>query len=172
MGKLLVVIDMQEDFITGALGSPEAVKIVKLVEKKIADELSEGNPVVFTKDTHNENYLSTQEGKNLPVKHCIKGTKGWELAPELKDYELGCPVFEKDTFGSTELARFISRNSYDEIELVGVCTDICIISNALLLKAVVPEARLSVDSSCCAGVTKESHENALKAMKACQIEIK
>ena len=172
MSKLLVVVDMQNDFVTGALGTKEAEAIVNKVEEKIVKELSEETAVVFTKDTHNKNYLSTQEGKKLPVEHCIKGTDGWKLVPQLEDYALACPIIEKNTFGSVELAKFVEHNSFDEIEIIGLCTDICVISNALLLKAIVPETRISVSAQCCAGVTPETHENALEAMKMCQIEIK
>lgn len=172
MSKLLVVVDMQVDFTTGALGSREADRITGNVQEKVEAELSAGTRVVFTKDTHQENYLTTQEGKHLPVVHCIKGTEGWELIPELKKYEESCSVFEKGTFGSIELAEYMSQNAFTEIELIGVCTDICVISNALLAKAAVPEAEISVDASCCAGVTPESHHTALEAMKMCQITVK
>lgn len=171
MSKLLVVIDMQVDFVTGALGTREAVEIIPAVQRAISEELGKDTAVVFTKDTHYENYKKTQEGKKLPIEHCIQGTSGWQLIPELRDYEMACPVFEKGTFGSTDLAQYIRKNGFDEIELIGLCTDICIISNALLIKAAVPEATIIVNSNCCAGVTPEGHKNALEAMKICQIEI-
>lgn len=172
MSKLLIVVDMQNDFVTGTLGTIEAKSIVEKVEEKITEELSIGTAVIFTKDTHDKNYLLTQEGRKLPVEHCIKGTEGWKLVPQLESYELACPIIEKNTFGSKELAKFVSDNFFDEIELIGLCTDICVISNALLLKAIVPETKISVDAKCCAGVTPKTHQNALEAMKVCQIEIK
>ena len=173
--KVLVVVDMQNDFITGALGTKEAQAIVPNVCEKIKN--FEG-AVYFTQDTHGhgKEYLETQEGKNLPVEHCIKGTWGWELEPRVEEVRSSTPI-EKNTFGSKGLADVLkARNTYEgplqEIELIGVCTDICVISNALLLKAYLPEVKLAVDASCCAGVTPESHKRALEAMKACQIEIR
>ena len=170
--KLLVVVDMQTDFVDGALGTFEAQAIVDNVVKKITEEKANGSHVLFTLDTHEENYLETQEGKHLPVKHCIKGTEGWQLVPKLRGFATDENTIEKPTFGSTRLAHLVARGGFDEIELVGLCTDICVISNALLLKASVPETPISVDASCCAGVTPESHINALEAMKMCQITIK
>lgn len=171
MKKLLVVVDMQNDFVTGALGSQEAKAIVPKVEEKVARAVEAGVDVIFTKDTHGEDYLETQEGRNLPVEHCIKGTEGWELIPELLPYGAGRTTVEKPTFGSVELAHLAARGQYEEICLVGLCTDICVISNALLLKAALPETPIAVDSACCAGVAPESHRNALEAMKMCQIQI-
>lgn len=168
MSRLLVVVDMQKDFIDGALGTSEAVAIVPSVRRKI--EGFDGE-VVFTLDTHNADYMTTREGKNLPVEHCIKGTSGWELDENLKDLAEGRRIFEKPTFGSCELAEFVKNGGYTEIELIGLCTDICVISNAMLIKASLPEADILVDAACCAGVTPESHENALSAMKMCQIEV-
>lgn len=169
MKKLLVVVDMQVDFVSGALGTPEARAIVGAVREKIVQEKQKGTEVVFTLDTHQENYLDTQEGKQLPVPHCIKGTEGWKLIPELAGLSEGCPQLEKPTFGSVTLAHLAGKGQFEEIELVGLCTDICVISNALLLKAALPEVPIRVDASCCAGVTPESHENALAAMRMCQI---
>lgn len=126
--------------------------------------------IVYTLDTHYDNYADTQEGKKLPVKHCIKNTEGWELIPELKDMP-ALKGFEKNTFGSVELAEWIKEKGYTEVELTGVCTDICVISNAMTIKAVNPEVEISVDAKCCAGVTPESHRTALNAMKACQISV-
>ncbi len=166
--KLLVVVDMQKDFTHGALGSREAMAIVPAVCEKIKN--FDGD-VVFTMDTHAESYLDTQEGKNLPVPHCIKGTDGWTLDENIAPLSRGCRFFEKPTFGSLQLAEFAAGKDYDEIELIGLCTDICVISNAMLLKAHLPEVKISVDASCCAGVTPESHENALSAMKMCQINV-
>ena len=169
MKKLLVVVDMQNDFVTGALGSKEAVAILPNIMKKLATARENGVTVVFTRDTHFDNYLTTQEGKNLPVVHCIKDTRGWEIVEGL--FHEGECVFDKPTFGSLELARFVKEEGFDEVELVGVCTDICVVSNALLIKAYCPEIKIRVDANCCAGVTRESHESALKTMSSCQVEI-
>ena len=168
MSKLLVVVDMQKDFIDGALGTKEAQSIVAGVKKEI--ENFDGD-VVFTFDTHSSIYLDTQEGKNLPVPHCIKGTDGWKLDKDIEPLSFGKKCFEKPTFGSVELAEFVANGDYTDITLIGLCTDICVISNAMLLKAYLPEAKISVKASACAGVTPESHENALSAMKMCQINI-
>lgn len=167
--KYLIVVDMQNDFITGSLGSKLAEKILPQVINKVKTYDGE---VIFTRDTHFENYLSTQEGKNLPVEHCVKDTFGWEICNELKPYAK--TIVDKPSFGSVELPFVIKSfsNDIEEIELCGLCTDICVISNATILKAVFPEVKIKVDSSCCAGVTVESHENALNAMKSIQIEIK
>lgn len=169
MKKLLVVVDMQNDFIDGSLGTKEAAAIVTAVKEKIELCKAAGTEVVFTLDTHDENYLNTAEGRKLPVKHCIKGTAGWELAPVFNGYE-GLR-FEKPAFASPALADYVKENDFDDIELVGLCTDICVISNALLIKATTPEAAVCVDSVCCAGVTPESHRNALEAMRMCQVDI-
>lgn len=169
MKKLLVVVDMQNDFVDGSLGSGEAQAVVPAVKAKIEEYQGEGQEVVFTMDTHYDNYLETLEGKKLPVMHCLKQTKGWEICPELAGYS--GKRFEKTTFGSVELARYVEEQEYDAVELVGLCTDICVITNALLLKTAVPGTPICVDSACCAGVTIESHENALEAMKMCQVDI-
>lgn len=168
MSKLLVVVDMQKDFIDGALGTNEAQKIVPLVIDEIKN--FDGD-VVFTFDTHSSIYLETREGKNLPVPHCIKGTEGWKLDKAIEPLTAGKKCFEKPTFGSVELANFAADGDYTDITLIGLCTDICVISNAMLIKAFLPEVNISVKASCCAGVTPESHENALLAMKMCQIDI-
>lgn len=168
MSKLLVVVDMQKDFVDGSLGTAEAIKIVPSVVKEI--ENFDGD-VVFTLDTHSSIYLETQEGKNLPVPHCIKGTDGWKLDKVIEPLSLGRKIFEKPTFGSVELAEYVANGDYDDITLIGLCTDICVLSNAMLIKAFLPEVKVSVKASCCAGVTPESHENALSAMKMCQINI-
>lgn len=169
--KLLVVIDMQNDFITGPLGNEECRKIVPNVVNKTESVLKNNEAdIVYTLDTHKTNYLETQEGKNLPVVHCIENTHGWMLIPELQEIQAE-KSFCKPTFGSIELAEWIKENEYTEVELVGVCTDICVISNAFVIKAVNPEVRIIVDAACCAGVTPESHQNALAAMKACQIQV-
>ena len=173
--KYLIVVDMQKDFITGSLGTKEAQAILAGVVEKV--RTYEGK-VIFTRDTHGADYLDTQEGKKLPVKHCIRNEEGWHLADELKDLQekTEWKVYDKPTFGSVELALELKKESeqtaIEEIELCGLCTDICVISNALLLKAFLPEAPIVVDAKCCAGVTPESHQNALEAMKMCQIEIR
>lgn len=168
--KLLVVVDMQNDFIDGALGTKEAAAIVEAVKNKTEEYRRAGDQVIFTRDTHGADYLKTQEGRKLPVVHCIRGTEGWEITSRLSTE--GCPVIDKPAFGSMELAEYVKGlDDLEEIELVGLCTDICVISNALLLKAALPETPVSVDASCCAGVTPDSHRNALEAMKMCQIEI-
>ena len=172
MRKILVVIDMQNDFIDGALGTKEAVGIVENVKKKIASYPAED--VFATKDTHEENYLSTQEGKFLPVRHCIRGTSGWEIRADIAALLKNAAIYEKPTFGSVKLAEEIKKISETEeleIELIGLCTDICVVSNALLLKACMPEVRISVDSACCAGVTPEKHLAALETMRSCQISV-
>ena len=170
MQSILVVVDMQNDFIDGALGSKEAVAILPRVKEIVQ---SFNGKIYFTRDTHKENYMQTQEGKNLPVPHCIKNTSGWEIANDLKPYAKN--VIDKPTFGSLELANVLaSENKQDEIEsitLVGLCTDICVISNAMLLKASLLDAKIIVDASGCAGVTPQSHKNALEAMKMCQIAV-
>lgn len=170
--KLLVVVDMQNDFVTGTLGTKEAVAVVPHVAEKVAEAVRAGDTVVFTQDTHGADYLDTQEGKNLPVVHCVKGTEGWSIIPQLQEYLPGRLCIEKPTFGSTGLAHYAAREGFDEIELIGLCTDICVISNAMVLKAALPEAKILVDSACCAGVTPGSHQNALEAMKMCQIGVK
>lgn len=170
--KLLVVVDMQNDFIDGVLGSKEAQAIVSNVAKKIAYYAEMSRPIIYTRDSHNSNYMNTQEGQHLPVPHCIAGTKGWEIADNL--YVPGSIVDNKPTFGSTNLAKYISsnyRNRFEEIEVVGLCTDICVVSNVLMLKAFFPEFKITVDASCCAGTSIEAHKAALTVMKSCQIEV-
>lgn len=173
MEKLLIVVDMQKDFVDGALGSEQAVAIVDKVVQKI--ETFDGDLIV-TYDTHFDNYLHTAEGASLPVAHCIKGTEGWQLDPKVQAAldQRSYHAIEKPTFGSVALPEYI-RAHYDpqaiEIQLVGLCTDICVVSNALLLKANFPEVKISVDAACCAGVTPESHNAALLTMKMCQIHV-
>ena len=172
MRKILIVIDMQNDFIDGALGTSEAVTIVPNVIEKIKSYPAEN--IYATRDTHPENYLETQEGRNLPVSHCIEGTKGWEIRKEIADAMPGAEIINKPTFGSVVLAQeLMERNAREpiEVELVGLCTDICVVSNALLIKAILPEIVVKVDPGCCAGVTPQSHEAALATMRACQIQI-
>ena len=169
MKKLLIVVDMQNDFIDGSLGTQEARTIVPKVAEKIRAYQTRGDDVIFTLDTHFHDYLDTLEGKKLPVPHCIKGTEGWKLQKDIDEFE--GKRFEKVTFGCLACADFAAGGGYESVELVGLCTDICVISNALLVKAAMPYTPILVDSSCCAGVTPESHENALSAMKMCQIEV-
>ena len=166
--KYLIVVDMQVDFITGSLGSSLAVAIVPNVVKKVKEF---DGKIIFTRDTHFEDYMNTQEGKKLPVPHCIKDSDGWQICDELKPYAQ--TVIDKLTFGSIELPGLLESfgEPIESIELCGLCTDICVISNAMVLKAVFPETRITVDSTCSAGVTVESHNTALEAMKAVQIEI-
>lgn len=165
--KYLIVVDMQKDFIDGALGTPEARTIVPKVAEKVRSFEGE---VLFTRDTHTPDYLSTQEGQRLPVTHCVQGTAGWQLDTALAPLCTTPPV-DKPTFGSAALAQRLARQpeQVEEITLIGLCTDICVISNALLLKAFLPEVPIHVDAACCAGVTPQSHKNALEAMKMCQI---
>jgi len=171
MQNVLLVIDMQNDFIDGALGTAEALAIVPAVKRRIEEF---DGPVLFTRDTHGEDYLQTQEGRKLPVVHCVKDTDGWQIRPEL-DTLRRTEAFDKPTFGSSTLAHALKRMNDEEpiasITLIGLCTDICVISNAMLAKAALPEVPVLVDASCCAGVTPASHETALQAMAACQIEI-
>lgn len=171
MQDILIVVDMQNDFIDGALGTKEAVAIVPKVAERIRNF---SGKVLFTRDTHEENYMETQEGKNLPVSHCIRGTKGWEICEELETLRTEVPI-DKVTFGSPDLGSLLreenAKNEINSITLVGLCTDICVISNAMLLKAFLPEVKIIVDAACCAGVSPESHRNALEAMKMCQIQI-
>lgn len=169
--KTLIVIDMQNDFVTGTLGSKEAVAILPNVKNKIEEYLAEGNEVIFTRDTHGENYLDTNEGVHLPVPHCIYGTDGWNVVPEI-DVE-DCEHINKTTFGYPDwsITDTFTDRIFEEVEIVGVCTDICVASNALILKALYPEINITVDASCCAGVTPEKHQAALEVMKSCQINV-
>ena len=165
--KLLIVVDMQNDFIDGALGTPEALAIVPYVKEVI--EGFDGE-VLFTRDTHFSDYMNTQEGHNLPVPHCIKDTHGWQIRAEL-DALRKTEAVDKITFGSKELVALLADKEPESITMVGLCTDICVISNAMLIKAFYPEIPLIVDAGGCAGVTPESHKNALAAMKMCQIRV-
>ncbi len=168
--KLLLVIDMQNDFIDGALGTKEAVAIVDKVNERICKARKEGETVWFTRDTHQANYMESQEGRHLPVPHCIEGTAGWEISPRLDVAESF--ILDKPSFGSLELAEAVAKvENLESIELIGLCTDICVISNALILKAKLPEIPVSVNAPCCAGVTPESHDNALAAMRMCQVQV-
>lgn len=171
MKKILIVVDMQNDFIDGSLGTPEAQRIVPAVIRKIRSYPTEN--IYATRDTHPLNYLETQEGKYLPVKHCIEGTYGWQIRSEIAELILENHIFNKPIFGSLKLVETMKKLSETEgieVELIGLCTDICVISNALLLKAAMPEMKISVDAECCAGVTPEKHEAALETMRSCQIQ--
>ncbi|MBQ1326565.1 MAG: cysteine hydrolase [Eubacterium sp.] len=173
MKKVLVVVDMQNDFITDALRNEDAIKIVPYVKKKIDEAVEKGDTIIYTRDTHGDDYMETEEGKNLPVKHCIKGSEGWQIIPELNAEENAAKIIDKETFGSRDLAEYFKENAndIDEVEFIGVCTDICVISNVLLTKAMIPNKKIIVDAKGCAGVTKESHDTALAAMKACHIKV-
>lgn len=169
--NVLIVVDMQNDFIDGALGTAEAQAIVPKVEQKLKDF---DGTVIFTRDTHFDDYLSTQEGRNLPVPHCLYQSDGWQIRKELQLY-MGDIVIDKLTFGSDELGLLLSElneeTPIESIEFVGLCTDICVISNVMIAKAFLPEVPLLVDASCCAGVSPETHHNALEAMKVCQVKV-
>ena len=165
MKRTLIVVDMQKDFIDGSLGTKEAQAIVPAVKAKIAEYQKRGDEIIFTRDTHQENYLQTREGRGLPVEHCIYQTEGWNIY-EGREVP-GCSYIDKPTFGWLHW----KEREFEEIELVGLCTDICVVSNALILKAAFPEIEISVDAGCCAGVTPESHKAALETMHMCQINV-
>lgn len=173
MKKILVVVDMQNDFIDGALGTLQAEGIVERVIEKIGE--FEPDCIYATMDTHGEDYLETAEGKGLPVVHCVKGTKGWQLNERVAAAMPQAVIVEKPSFGSLTLAELLAKENHREeisVEMAGLCTDICVVSNALIIKALLPEIQITVDPSCCAGVTPESHEAALKTMNMCQIRLK
>lgn len=165
MKKTLIVVDMQKDFINGALGTPEAEKIVDRVKAKIEEYRANGGEVIFTRDTHQNNYMETNEGKHLPVVHCVEGTPGWEIDSRLDVGDALC--VNKPVFGYTKWLDY----DFEDVELVGLCTDICVVSNALIIKALYPEIPVKVDARCCAGVTPESHRAALSVMKMCQVDV-
>ena len=170
--KYLVVVDMQKDFVDGSLGTDEAVKILPVVCDKIKEY--EGENIFVTLDTHYENYLETAEGKKLPVSHCIKGTDGWALDENIRlALDGNGKYYEKNTFGSVKLAEDLSRllKDGDTVELCGLCTDICVVSNALMIKAFSPQTQIMVDEKCCAGVTPQAHQAAISTMRSCQIDI-
>lgn len=183
--KALIIVDMQNDFIDGALGTSEAQAIVPNVVNKMKEHKNTDTIILFTKDTHKENYLDTPEGKKLPVPHCIKGTPGWCIAKPIGSefnadgymtYSSGTVIngrVLKSTFGSYDLLKILDNDEIelDEIELCGVCTDICVISNAIMIKNFFPDVKVTVDASCCAGVTPEKHAAALEVMKSCQIDV-
>lgn len=165
MKKTLIVVDMQKDFIDGSLGSKEAVAIVENVKKKIEAYRAAGDEIIFTRDTHQANYMETNEGRHLPVVHCIEGTEGWEISKEL---EVGdALIIDKPSFGYMDWSKY----DLQQVELVGLCTDICVVSNALIIKATYPEIDVTVDASCCAGVSVETHNAALATMKCCQVNV-
>ena len=175
--KVRIVVDMQNDFVDGALGTKEAEAIVPAVARRTAEAADRGEKLIFTRDTHEMNYLQTQEGRRLPVEHCIRGTAGWEIIPALRELS-GRPdseIIDKPGFGSVALGERLreldAREKIESITLCGLCTDICVISNALLVKAALPETPVRVEASCCAGVTPASHETALAAMRMCQIDV-
>ena len=177
MKRVLIVVDMQTDFVDGALGTPEAVAILENVTAKIKAYAHDPDGVIFvTYDTHAEDYMTTSEGKHLPVPHCIKGTAGWELHPTVAAAleDVTYTSVEKPTFGSVALPALVKEAAAGDftVELIGLCTDICVVSNTLLLKANFPEIPISVDAACCAGVTPETHKAALTTMGMCQIEVK
>ncbi|MCL2438514.1 MAG: cysteine hydrolase [Coriobacteriia bacterium] len=182
MYKVLIVVDMQKDFIDGSLGTDEAVAIVNKVAKRIAD--SKGELVLFTKDTHGADYLDTPEGKKLPVVHCVEGTEGWQINDRVMNAwrgnvdtivldELQENTFTKPVFGSVDLVLFLEQhaNEISEIEILGLCTDICVVSNALMIKNTLPDIEIKVNAACCAGVTPQSHQEALNTMQMCQVTI-
>lgn len=165
----LVVVDMQNDFVTGCLGSTDAANVQPYIENAVKNFSGE---VIFTRDTHFENYMETQEGARLPVPHCIKDTDGWQIVPGLFELSAGRKIIDKPTFGSTELMDYLkNKGDVQSVTFMGVCTDICVISNAFLVKAALPECRVIVDSNGCAGTSKEAHNNALSALAGCQMDI-
>lgn len=173
--KLLIVVDMQHDFISGSLGSVQAQAIVPKVQNKIQKYAEDGHLICFTRDTHDEDYLQTQEGKYLPVEHCIVNTEGHSIPKQLLPTTCAYDVIDKPNFGSLYLAdrlhEKVTAADVEEIELIGLCTDICVVSNALILKAKFPEIKITVDAECCAGVSEETHNAALLTMKTCQVNI-
>lgn len=171
MSKVLVVVDMQNDFISGSLGTEEAQAVVPAVVEKIRNRKAEGYDIIVTIDTHGPDYLNTQEGRKLPVEHCIRGSFGWQLQEDIAREAGDCRRYEKETFGSRDLARDLGERPPEKIEFVGLCTDICVVSNVLGVKAWLPETPICVDSTCCAGVTPQSHQAALDTMASCQVEI-
>lgn len=170
MSKYLIVVDVQKDFVDGALGTKEAIAIIPNVKEKIAEYKTDGGKIIFTRDTHSTDYMSTNEGKHLPVEHCVKNTVGWEIYDGLD--VSNAEIIDKPSFGYTEWEKHIENDGDLAIEIIGLCTDICVVSNALILKALFPEATISVDPEACAGVTPESHNAAIETMKMCQVEMK
>ena len=175
MSKFLIVVDMQKDFIDGSLGSAEARAIVPAAAQRIRDCREAGYTVIATLDTHGQDYMSTREGAYLPVPHCIRDTEGWQLDPAIREALGDALLVEKPTFGSVKLPEIIAAQAAPDekltVELLGLCTDICVVSNALLIKAHFPEADVQVSAACCAGVTLAKHQAALETMASCQIDI-
>ncbi len=175
MKKILVVVDMQNDFVTGALKNDMALEIVDYVKYEVDRAEANKDIIIFTMDTHDENYMDTEEGKNLPVPHCIENTDGWQIVDKLRPYANRGIVITKETFGSVELGEIVRKHCdferIEKIEFMGICTDICVLSNVALTKAFVPNVPIVVNAKCCAGVTEESHDTALNAMKAIQVKI-
>lgn len=171
MKRLLAVVDMQNDFVTGSLGSASAQAVVQPIKELILRERAAGSELAFTLDTHGADYAETQEGKLLPVPHCIKDTAGWEVVPELAPVCKDAKLFQKSAFGSVSLAEYVRKGGYKQVTLCGVCTDICVVSNALLIKAFCPETVLKVVARACAGTNEQNHDAALAVMKSCQIII-
>ncbi len=169
MKKVLVVIDMQNDFIDGALGSPAAQAIVNPTKDRIAEAIVNGETIIYTKDTHDDEYMNTNEGKHLPVPHCIAGTEGWDIADGL--YVEGCNVILKPSFGSLAWDKVVELNNADEIELLGLCTDICVMSNAIILKAMYPETKVSVNLDCTAATSDTAFKASIEIFKSCQVEL-
>ena len=170
MRKILIVVDMQNDFVTGSLGTPESQAIVPRVAEKVKKCRDDGYNIFFTQDTHFDYYLDTLEGKYLPIKHCIAGTSGWDIIPEIAEFTDGTRIVEKETFGFDDWDVYFN---YDhQFELIGLCTDICVVSNALILRAQFPNSEIIIHADCCAGTTPEKHAAALEVMKSCQIQVK
>jgi len=173
--KILVVVDVQNDFVTGTLGKPTSQAVVPRIVQRVEEGLQSGETVIFTRDTHGENYGATREEQAQPIVHCVEGTEGWEIVEELKGFAAKCLVVDKPTFGSVRLAEILQDlNRQDQVEsvtLIGLVTDVCVFANAILARTVLTEAEVYVDASCCAGVTPERHKTALNAMKCCQIKI-
>ena len=177
MAKVLIVVDTQEDFIYGSLGTPEAQAIVPNVNKKIKEYEGDGGAIVFTRDTHHEDYLETNEGRHLPIQHCIFGTDGWEIASSIYKPTSPYSIIDKTTFGyglwnhNRSISNAYALGEECNIEIIGLCIDICVVSIALILKTTYPEANITVDASCCAGTTPEKYKAALEVMKSCQISV-
>jgi nicotinamidase-related amidase len=172
MGKLLVIVDMQNDFVHGALDTEEARAIIPAIQEKLRQATAENKQIIFTRDTHHEDYLQTQEGKFLPVKHCIENTWGWNIIPELVEFADQAEfIFDKPSFGSYMLAEHVAVEEFEEVELCGVCTDICVVSNVLGIKMFDPEVLITVDALACAGITPASHTAALTTMRMCQVNV-
>ena len=169
MKKILVVVDTQNDFISGNLGFDKAEQVIDNIVEKVKAYEQKGYEIVFTQDTHNMNYSNTREGKNLPVLHCIKGSLGWKISDKLQPFTKNAKLFEKETFGSLELMEYLKDGNYDEIELVGIVTNICVISNAILALTALPNAKVIVDSSCVGGGDKQLHDMALEVMKSLHV---